>query len=381
MQTPYLIFTHNNRMQCLLANFGLEPKDLSDYKFPQHKKKEKVRFQNCAILKISIKPVELEKPFKDEADLPHHVAEVDVELVHEGELSGSDFTKYNKPLEEGEPKLYYSTKKTATGSVIFNKTKIPYIEFEHIQTAITFYLIRHGQGVHNKLKFYNPKRWITKIYDPPLTNEGKEQAGKAALALINSFEKAKGGAKTYMELTQPTEANMVFFVSDLYRTYQTCFEFYRKLMTQYKINIFLLPCAHEISDEKEDCDTTESNNWYTSWENTSTLKYDKINGAFNVDAYKKKYNGSVRKTGDRRCIDTNMLDQAYLILYPEAEAEWIGQSNEDKAEAEGIGPINEAKVKTRNENEWISKKRRNRSREGGRSKKQRKRTSRKTRRR
>jgi hypothetical protein len=79
------------------------------------------------------------------------------------------------------------------------------------------------------------------------------------------------------------------------------------------------------------------------------LKYDKINGAFNVDAYRKMYNGSVRKTGDRRCIKTNMLDQAYLIL---AEAE---------AEA--------------NDTEWIG------PTTAGRSKKQRKRTSRKTRRR
>lgn len=128
---------------------------------------------------------------------------------------GTQKSHTNNNNAELEPPKYLKFEYyDAPGSVEFKSKSVV------IQTIIknrsTFYLIRHGQGVHNKLKAYNPKRWITKIYDTPLTNEGKEQAGKAAIALRKIVPLFKGGAKTYMKLNQINKADMVFFVSDLY---------------------------------------------------------------------------------------------------------------------------------------------------------------------
>jgi broad specificity phosphatase PhoE len=182
-ETQYLEFvsiivSHNTRIQCLLD--GIQ----------QNQSEDKIRFMNCAILKLELTP-----------------EKVKLSMVYQGELSDKEAGKINvdKPY-------YVQDVSTRPGHIQYptfvneyatlkNSMKLPDIIYKY-----TFYIIRHGQAEHN-VKSMGVSSTLGLKLDTSITELGRQQAENAGKYL-----------KDYLiDLKMPTR----FFVSDLIRTYQT----------------------------------------------------------------------------------------------------------------------------------------------------------------
>jgi hypothetical protein len=350
--THHLIFTHNNRIQCLLNTFktwhigqrgGFNEEVTQKSKQDIYKDEEKIRFKNCAVIKISVSPNQLNSETNT----------VNVEMIYEGELSDHEQSK----LSSGKKKYYIKEEKEEVLHPLWvrifmpREYVIPLLNLNIVQVLpFTVYLVRHGQGVHNANNWL--MRPVKGVYDTPLTMLGKEQATRAAHELIknlnNEASLPKGGRPNrYTAMRKLPELPVVMFgISDLYRTYQTCLSFAGVFTLNFNVNIYLLPCSHEISSGKANCDTIKSKFYQWSPENQTTLDYAEVQNAqtdkvfnvpktaevqnaqtdnvpktdaFNVRKYKTLYKNGVRGTNDTTCYDENMIQLAFDIqteLYP-----------------------------------------------------------------
>jgi len=288
-----LIFSHNSRMQCFMERFK-QPKEVAlDLLKKQGMKSEKIRFKNGAIIKLVVENNMITPSLVYEGELD----EKETEKILE---KGSYYTKNNttktsnvsKLINVLAPGLANKLKKNApkniNGNIIGNnsyfnsqaKTQLQrnkeiqdsfkifnnYFEskplniLEHLtkekkidigtDKIYEFYIIRHGQGIHNGVSKYIKIASVQWYKDATLTDTGKKQARNSGVALNKILV---GSKVNYL------------FATDLRRTRETLVEVLGKLTNQLNLknpNIIILPCSHEMSVEKDkngkSCDEVES---------------------------------------------------------------------------------------------------------------------------
>jgi broad specificity phosphatase PhoE len=223
MRTSILV-SHNTRIQCLLdsihPHFGFFPTS------------EKIRFQNCVVLKLEIGP-----------------SHASLSMIYSGELSDKERSKVSndRPYFVNEnlshegyieyPKM--ETHDSIKRMQISNALHLPLLEDTYV-----FYLIRHGQALHNQ-KILGMPSTMGMILDTPITKEGSQsgllQARRAGQFLGNLGVRIKSGD--------------IVFVSDLIRTYETAKEI-TSFIGDGGSQFVVLPCANELSQKGENgnCD-------------------------------------------------------------------------------------------------------------------------------
>ena len=245
-----VIGTHQARIRCLLTEIT---KNRISFK----------KFKNCCILEIKIES----GPNKSS-----------VNLVYEGEGDDSE-NVYGK----------------------FNKIEFTY-NCELYNNKYKFYLIRHGEGIHNVYNiFLKPFKSLLNR-DTELTSRGKDQAERAG-----------------RELNQILKNNDIehIYISDLKRTFQTlelvlATNWINTIPPRYKI----LPCNHElIYTSKTKCDGNQKSIPHKTLAGENIPKYLIENlGLENIDIelYKSFYKGDRMKKGKKpdKCRENNMLTLA-----------------------------------------------------------------------
>lgn len=188
-----IIITHNGKLRCLLDKLSFS--DDKNYNI------RKLKFKNCAILKLEITSYSMS-----------------IDMLYEGDLYKED--KYDNTL-------YFSdfTKTLNTGIQVGNNRFI-------------FYLIRHAEAENNKIKQLKLNK---KIKDPSLTEYGKKQCLKVS------------------EKLKDLEINFLF-ASELVRTRQTLYNILESGIKftplHKKFNkVIILPCSREIIYDLKNCDT------------------------------------------------------------------------------------------------------------------------------
>ena len=355
-----LICSHNNRIQCLLADLE-ETSRIIDEKYklksinfqPTRVDGVKLRFKNCAILQFVGKGYTLT-----------------VSMIYEGELGNGD-----GPNRLSGVKKYYclpeitdefddKEKVTNNYDTPFNpRTYRTFVNYDGVNVLVG----RHGEAEHNGHYFYDRPVW----YDTNLTkstNEGEKSTNEGEKS-TNEGEKSTKKKKNNNGYTQAAEAaaalaylypelkTLKLLPSDLKRTYQTLQRiaivlskaFEHKKSVALNVEWYLLPCSHEVSSEKSNCDKKESKIFTKvfkalTFENTplySNLQETIQESHMDTGKYLEFYPSGFRKGinfGRKKCRNTNMLEIARDILYPKNEAhaadadeaEWIGASETDK---------------------------------------------------
>jgi len=222
-KTVSILATHNARIRCMLDIF--------------FKVENEIRMKNCAILRFVVT--------RDN---------VSIEMVYGGELD---------PKENKAGRDYYianereKTPNSLVGEVIFPKKMFPFGQLgitsdANIKELFTlfdtyvFYIVRHGQGVHNLSGATHM------ILDTDVTPLGREQAERAGQKLC---EIMKQNDENYSSFT---------FASDLVRTRQTILGLYKGIMEVdpkfiFPKTIIILSCAHELKYSKNgNCDKNAS---------------------------------------------------------------------------------------------------------------------------
>jgi broad specificity phosphatase PhoE len=295
-----ILVTHNGRLRCLFKQFGYDV--------------NKKKFKNCAIIKFELDKTELK-----------------ISLIYEGELDKEKKTE-NKTKEKDS---YFDkstfTPKTIKGdelNKILNDLKLKPTDLE--SDTYTFYIVRHGHGVHNEAKDTGLFEKVSKtlsgnLTDANLTDSGKEQAKKAGKEL-----KSELGDK-----------NVNFsFVSDLYRTQETL----ENLVSQFNNGsdilqkAIVLPCSHELDFVKDgSCDGKQK---FTASENTMSCTVNKIGkfkckNNYNWNYYYSFY-GDKSKLGTRNdnnparchCSDTSMISMSIFIIKNPIQPNMLDKSTE-----------------------------------------------------
>ena len=213
-------------------------------------------------------------------------------------LTSSSYTKIPFPNTELDTKMY--------SDLVGNNTYV-------------FYLVRHGQAVHNTLTTYQK---MMSPKDTSLTDKGKEQAiytGKKLSDIILHNEVAFDNTSLFL------------FGSDLKRTRQTMEhlrgQFHEDIRRDMEI-IYILPCAHELRYKPSEDGNCDGSMLPTPNENISECTRDdcKSDGSLKNDwrDYYKFYSGATRSTRSwlptcltcakkpvgKRCRDTDMISQA-----------------------------------------------------------------------
>lgn len=271
-----IIVSHNGRLRCLINLFE---KGLGN-----------IKFKNCAILKLKISntgselsliysgslaenSVEFEsdsdlndnddeeddKDEKDEDDEEDSVTENPIRNQFLNKNLSSAKSTSNIPIKGGGKKKYYvvddtidlklneikfETKMTTNSNI----SKLFNIKPEDLDNkTFVFYLIRHGDGIHNKAKAEKKKGLFgPNLLDAQLTDEGKNQAVLAGRELKRIIK---------------TSTIDHLFVSDLKRTRETLENILKEgiVLTNNQIDIIVLPCSHELDYKKGNCDGNQPN--------------------------------------------------------------------------------------------------------------------------
>ena len=241
-----LIVSHNNRIQCLLD------------KLVKNNNQVKIRFQNCAILRLSIN----KNNWK-------------IELVYSGELSNSEQTKVSQTNPYYTTFDAYNKTPNKAGYKVFDNYDFPIFDYrgandlfyDNLNLKINdigedeyvFYIVRHGQSEHNKsynLGFTKISSTFGLKKDTHVTSSGENQAFKAGKELFGILKE------------RFKEDINVWFASDLFRTRQTITEIIAGINNasgfKYMPNlsqIVILPCSSEINTSGNgngDCDSASA---------------------------------------------------------------------------------------------------------------------------
>jgi len=249
-----LIVSHNNRLQCLF--------DKIIFHFTGRNNSEKIRFQNCAILRVSIDAT-------DSINTPTFSAR----LVYSGSLSDSekrsmsanrryyisdDDTKNTGNFyQKMEPIIKHL--KEAESNHFLNEFKLNFPEYlKNANTEYVFYIVRHGVSEHNEKILPGIKSTLGLKLDTSLVERGVDQTVLAAKNLVDI-------------LIKNHDVINFLFASDLKRTRQTIFKIVAELVNFQIRNkgsviidltklprVIVLPCASELSTSGSgigDCDT------------------------------------------------------------------------------------------------------------------------------
>jgi len=259
-----IIVTHNGKLRCLLDKLGFS--DDKDYDV------RKKKFMNCVILKLEITSKQMS-----------------IKMIDEGDLSKDD---------------NYSMKPYFTS---FDKTLNHGLE-EAENNKFIFYLIRHGDGYHNKAKIRGTNQ---KIKDPSLTKIGEEQCIRAGQKL-----------SAYL-VSQDPQVNFLF-VSELVRTRQTLIKILEGGVNFKPINekfnqVIVLPCSRELIYNSKNCDvddiTTQENEMLCNPAISENPEFCKKLGKFNIDwsEYLDFHGGQfIRRSAN--CKHTEMVSEAIKII-------------------------------------------------------------------
>uniref|UniRef100_A0A6C0IA55 Uncharacterized protein n=1 Tax=viral metagenome TaxID=1070528 RepID=A0A6C0IA55_9ZZZZ len=412
LKTPYncLIVSHNNRIQCLVKKiYRLIGPQNCNINQQINSECEKIRFQNAAILKLTI----YNQGKKDEKQTTY----AELTLFYQGELEDAETNTnpyFVSDIESNirRPRHFF---KVAINS---EQDQIQFADFfgqdifKLLDTigsgydGLTFYIVRHGRAWHNvtvKEQFskgfgieHHGGRVLQKggwtTLDTDLTPKGVKQAVNASnilKILLGNFD-------------NPNRIQYVF-VSDLARTFQTAF-YISKVLEGFIVNpkFIVLPCSNETQNDGKlnrndniDCDTPSTITGKTknlfNQENFPGCKVE--NGKTNCETYKKTlklpqrddpnpndksnisdvsveldwthylrfYNNQMRtgsNTGD--CNNTNMFQEAIKILRTIIV---IGTNTYDSNSAGAGGPSQGGRRRSRKNkkmsNKRISKKRLN----------------------
>ena len=290
-----LIVTHENRMRCFLHKY-------------LKKKTKMLKFKNCAIVKITI-------------NLNNNSSKS--ELLYEGSSSEKDNKKIQPEIIENSAnnEKYYTY---GNFNSDFDNITLPTLPTFLSNYVINFYIMRHGEGVHNTLstmqKGFNIFTQEHQVKDAPLTEDGKKQV-KDAVKFVSTL---KLNHFDYL------------FASDLQRTRQTLAIFDSNLNPSRKEKkIIILQCSHEVSYNA--CDTSIFVNPFAV-ENKKECEKDNRCTQTQIDnisygnnwGYYHLFNKTMTK-----CRDTNMLFECIEIIQAELTAKAAEAEKATKA-AEAI---------------------------------------------
>ena len=215
-----IIATHNARIRCFLDMF--------------FRVENEIRMKNCAIIRFVVTG-----------------NDISIEMVYGGELDPKEVDKTGR-----EYYVASEVEKTANsivGEVVFQKQSFGFQqlgitsdvnikELFSIFDTYVFYIVRHGQGIHNLSGATHM------ILDTDVTPLGREQAERA-------------GEQLSKIMTKNNDNNLNFtFASDLVRTRQTIIGLYQGILKVNPTFIFpktviILSCAHEFKySKKGNCD-------------------------------------------------------------------------------------------------------------------------------
>ena len=233
-----LIISHQARMLCFLSK--LFPNMNGGYR--------KIRFMNCAIVKLSLYYYS-------------NKWNIEGELVYNGKI-GEDEKKtgyiyFNNSVNRltPDPQLYqlYPFIAEYDGENVLEILKINPACIQQ-GNIYNFFMMRHGQAQHNT---YSGIGKLQSIYNfnTELTEEGKIQAKNAADKLVEL------NTSKQLHLSS-TSGRLIFdfaFVSDLFRTHQTLHEMLQKVTIVDRLSgiarvPIMLPCNHEIDGTDPNCD-------------------------------------------------------------------------------------------------------------------------------
>ena len=278
-----LIVSHNTRIQCLL-NLIKASSSVEAMKAAKSAKNDKIRFKNCAIIRIEITEI-VDPVYKS------ITKKVWVKLVYSGELGKTELKKLDQQpyylVKEEIPEYNQEQQidghlthegrfdtSSSIGGGWYPFKKAPVIQnlevplddtYTHDESAKilrdlkltgshVFYIVRHGQAEHNSGGTH------TKL-DTNITTEGMGQAVNAGYHLLEIL-------KHYNEIPE------ILFVSDLKRTRLTmnllvgsaiqnaCVErsdFYERIRNLNKEPFVVLPCASELSILSADGNCDQAN--------------------------------------------------------------------------------------------------------------------------
>jgi hypothetical protein len=302
-----IITTHQARLRCLVESItGESPIE---------------RFMNSCVLKINVIAVQ-----------------TSIELIHAGEVDeekpnyiyyvpnvqdwANQHDNYRVVSDDGNSNIY------TVFSTDSNKPKYKITEFEERfipketpnanNNTFKFYLVRHGQAIHN-LRTSKLKKAIGQLpgnTDTILTSEGEKQAYSAGKSLSNIFKNLNINYLFSSDLMR-TRETIGYLVNGIY-----CDSANMKCTIMGELPIYVLPCAHELTyTPNKRCD---GNQGLSAKENimncTSTnLKCLKImNHSVNWDYYTEFYQGTrsnfCRSCKRKRCRSTNMIQEAVTII-------------------------------------------------------------------
>ena len=219
-----VIATHSARIRCFLDMFFRSEND--------------IRMKNCAIIRFVVTR-----------------SNISIEMVYGGELDPKEVDKAGREYyiaNEGE-----KTTNSIVREVVFQKQDFPFgqlgitsdvniKELFSIFDTYVFYIVRHGQGVHNLSGATHL------ILDTDITPLGREQADRAGKKLGEIMKK---NDDNYLNFT---------FASDLVRTRQTIVGLYEGIQNVNPSFIFpktviILSCTHELKySKKGNCDKNAS---------------------------------------------------------------------------------------------------------------------------
>ena len=242
-------------------------------------KKEEIRFQNCAILKLSIRPTKENvtlnliysgeiNPKKEEI---YYISKTETKTetkpdktyilcTHNTRLRC--FVNEYFPLEINKKEDKINNKRVIFNERICTKKKL-LINIDAQNLNADIYIIRHGEGTHNVSPYLKKKfNQAFGVYDTQLTHEGVQQAYKAGQNMSSQIDEIDG-----------------LFASKLNRTRLTLIKFLEglkeiKLKEKKNINIpteiTIVPCSHELGKfHEKECDKNNKKNWVTPNENRS----------------------------------------------------------------------------------------------------------------
>lgn len=218
-----IIATHNARIRCLLDLF--------------FKVENEIRMKNCAILRfvVTLRTIDIEMVYGGELDPNENKAGRDYYVANEGEKNPNSVVG-----EVTFQKQNFGFQKLGITSDINIK--------ELFNTADTyiFYIVRHGQGIHNLSGATHM------VLDTDITPLGQEQAERAGQQLCKIM---KNYGDEYLNFT---------FASDLVRTRQTIVGLYKGMQSVeprfvFPKTVIILSCAHELKySKKGNCDKNSS---------------------------------------------------------------------------------------------------------------------------
>ena len=216
----YAIITHNNTLQCFFEKI----------KSTNTKGIVKTRFQNCAILRLTLFLTGDNK----------NKNKYELKLVYDGEINPEEKAQpsekrpyYTKESDNLQPGYTHFT--LISGTITDLKLNILRSDLENLKNnlgvdEINFYMVRHGQSEHNKKAWMSLSGWGLQL-DTSITDDGLKQANSAAEKLADILGK------------QPIDT---VFASDLQRTRQTALALFNSKITLNKTKIVVLPCANEL---------------------------------------------------------------------------------------------------------------------------------------